>query len=102
MPFLDRKIVCDESLDSEESKMYIPTVDGTDCKVFGKKHFCFIQDKKQFTKKHQHGSLKYEIAISVQNPTLCGWMDLTVVELGGTGVKFLKSQNHFFISKLLC
>ena len=81
-----KKIVWDKSLDSGESEIYILAVDGTDCKVFEKKYFFFNQDKKQFTKKRQHGGLKYEIAMSIRRPKVlwlngpyCGGMnDLSI------------------------
>jgi hypothetical protein len=60
-----KKIVWDESLDDPSSQVFIVTVDGTDFKVWGKKHPHFTIDKGQYSQKFNHGALKYEIAIDV-------------------------------------
>jgi hypothetical protein len=60
-----KKIVWDKSLDDPKSQVFILTVDGTDYKVWEKKHPHFTIDKKQYSQKYNHGALKYEIAIDV-------------------------------------
>ena len=70
----EKRIIWDESIDSEETEIHILAVDATDCKVFEKKNYYFNQDKGQFSKKHQHGGLKYEIAMSVRRPKVI-WLN---------------------------
>jgi hypothetical protein len=60
-----KKIVWDESLDDPSSQVFIVSVDGTDFKVWEKKHPLFTIDKGQYSHKYNHGALKYEIAIDV-------------------------------------
>ncbi len=45
-------------------------VDGTDFKVWEKKHPAMPIDKGQYSHKFNHGTLKYEIAIDVYESTV--------------------------------
>ena len=58
---------------TNDRTIYSITVDGTDCRVWEKKHPLLNQDKKQFSKKFNHGALKYEIALSVFE-NKCVWI----------------------------
>jgi hypothetical protein len=60
-----KKIVWDDTMDDPTSQIYIVTVDGTDFKVWEKKHPTLPYDKAQFSHKLNHGALKYEIAVDV-------------------------------------
>jgi DDE superfamily endonuclease len=66
-------IVWDPRLDSPNSELFIITVDGTDFRVHEKKHPTLPIDRTQFSKKFNHGALKYEIAMSVFKPK-CVWI----------------------------
>merc|ERR1711915_71933 len=46
-------------------QIFIVSVDGVDFKVWEKKHPRFKVDRGQYSKKFNHGALKYEIAIDV-------------------------------------
>jgi hypothetical protein len=59
------KIVWHEELDDPNRPIFIVSVDGTDFKVWEKKHPYFSLDKGQYSHKFNHGALKYEIAIDV-------------------------------------
>jgi hypothetical protein len=61
----EKKIVWDKNLDDPDSTVFIVSVDGTDFKVWEKKHPHFSIDKGQYSHKFNHGGLKYEIAIDV-------------------------------------
>ena len=61
----DEVIVWDEWLDSEDSEIFIVTVDGTDFKVREQSTKQFNVDKRKYSKKFNHGAVKYEIAISL-------------------------------------
>jgi hypothetical protein len=60
-----KKIVWNQSLDDPNSQIFIVTVDGTDFKVWEKKHPTLPIDKAQYSHKFNHGALKYEIAVDV-------------------------------------
>lgn len=45
------------------SAIFIVTVDGTDFRIWEPSHPMFNQDKRYYSQKHNHGSIKYEIAI---------------------------------------
>jgi hypothetical protein len=64
----ERKIVWDDSLDSPSTEVFIISVDGTDMRVWEKKHSLLNVDKKQCSQKFKHGAVKYEIALSVLKP----------------------------------
>ena len=57
------KIVWPEDDYNDPNRIYIVTVDGVDFKVWEKQHPEFPYDKGQYSHKHNHGALKYEIAI---------------------------------------
>jgi hypothetical protein len=60
-----KKFVWDASLDDPNSQVFIVSVDGTDFKVWEKKHPTLPIDKGQYSHKFNHGALKYEIAIDI-------------------------------------
>lgn len=60
-----KKIVWDSSLDDPNTQIFITTVDGTDCRIWEKKHPHLPVDKKFFSQKFNHCGVKYEIGISV-------------------------------------
>ena len=47
------------------SQKYIVSVDGIDFKCWELKHPTMPYDRRQFTQKHNHGGVKYEIAIDI-------------------------------------
>jgi hypothetical protein len=88
-----KKIVWDPRLDRGDSELFIVTVDGTDFRVHEKKHPTLPLDRSQYSKKFNHGALKYEIAMSVFSPK-CVWIsgphcggkhDLTIFREGLKG-----------------
>jgi hypothetical protein len=66
-------IVWFSALDARHTEVFALSVDGTDFRVNEKKHPTLNQDKKQCSKKFNHGALKYEIAMSVFEPK-CVWI----------------------------
>jgi hypothetical protein len=84
------KIVWDPRLNSSESERYVVTVDGTDFRTWERKHPTLNQDRKQCSKKFNHGAVKYEIAVSVytnkavwiNGPFRGGMHDLTMLREG--------------------
>jgi hypothetical protein len=64
----ERKIVWDDSLDSPDTEVFAISVDGTDMRVWEKKHSLMNVNKKQCSQKFKHGAVKYEIALSVFKP----------------------------------
>jgi hypothetical protein len=59
------KIVWHRGLDDPNRPIFIVLVDGTDFKVWEKKHPHLSIDKGQYSHKFNHGALKYEIAIDL-------------------------------------
>lgn len=81
----------EEDYNNPNGPIYIISVDGTDFKVWEKKHPTMTIDKGQYSHKFNHGALKYEIAIDVyrckvvwiSGPHRAGMHDKTVfVEKG--------------------
>jgi hypothetical protein len=69
----EKVIVWTEDLDAMGTSVFSFSVDGTDFKAFEKKHPTLNQDKKDCSKKFNHGAMKYEIAMSVFEPR-CVWI----------------------------
>jgi hypothetical protein len=55
----------EDEYNDPESQTFIISVDGTDFKVWERKHPTMTLDKGQYSHKFNHGGLKYEIAIDV-------------------------------------
>ena len=62
-----KKIVWLRELDDPNAELFIISIDGTDFKTWEKKHPTLNQDRKQFTKKHKHGGLNYQVVLSVHH-----------------------------------
>jgi hypothetical protein len=60
-----KKIVWDDSYDDPRSRLFIFTVDGTDFRVWEKKHPTLSLNTGECSHKFRHGALKYEIACDV-------------------------------------
>lgn len=60
-----KKIKWDDSLASPDTEMFIASIDGIDCKTTEKKHPEYNLDTKMYSKKFNHGGVKYEIILSV-------------------------------------
>ena len=69
----EKKIVWDPLLDDPNSEIFIVSVDGTDFRMWEQKHPTLPIDRKQYSKKFNHGAAKYEIALSVVRPK-CVWI----------------------------
>jgi hypothetical protein len=81
----------EEEYNNQHGQFFIVSVDGTDFKVWEKKHPTMPIDKGQYSHKFNHGGLKYEIAIDVyrskvvwiSGPHRAGMHDKTVyAEMG--------------------
>jgi hypothetical protein len=55
----------EEQYNNPRSQIFIISVDGTDFRVWEKKHPFFPYDKGEYSHKYNHGGLKYEIAIDI-------------------------------------
>ena len=83
-----KKIVWQESLDDPNTEIFVVTVDGTDCKIWEKKHPLLNKNSKLCSHKFKSAGLKYEIALSVYDskcvwiagPFRCGKGDLAVFQ----------------------
>ena len=62
---LRHKIRWDPSFSDDDGPIFIASVDGTDFKTWEKKHPLLNQDRRACTRKHNHGGVKCEIAISI-------------------------------------
>jgi hypothetical protein len=60
-----KKIVWIRELDDPNAECFVVTIDGTDFKTWEKKHPTLNMDTGQYTKKHAHGGLKYQVVISM-------------------------------------
>jgi hypothetical protein len=60
-----KKIKWIRQLDDPTAEIFIITIDGTDFRLWERKHPKVNQDKKQCSKKFNHGAAKYEIGISI-------------------------------------
>ena len=69
-----KKIVWHPDLDNPNKEKFVYTIDGTDFRTWEKKHLTLNLDKKQCSKKFNHGAVKYEIAMSVYRPK-CVWIN---------------------------
>ena len=84
----DKVIKWDRRLDDPNAAKMCITIDGTDKKLWEKKHPSLPIDKGRFTKKHAHGGVKYQIALAVHfsqcvaifGPCRGGEHDMTVLE----------------------
>jgi len=82
-----------ESFDDPNSDIFIITVDGTNSKLWEKKHPTLPIDPSFFSEKHNHAGLKYEIGVSVHEPKIvwmsgphkCSKHDMTVFREGLKG-----------------
>ena len=61
----EEHIVWDCRLDREDTETFIISVDGTDYRAQEKSNEELNVDKKQYSKKFNHGGLKYEIAVGI-------------------------------------
>jgi hypothetical protein len=68
-----KKIVWDPRLDADNTEIFVLTTDGTDFKMWEKKHPTLPIDRKQCSHKFNHAAVKYEIALSVFEPK-CVWI----------------------------
>ena len=94
------KIRWDERLDDPETEVFILTIDGTDCKIWERKHPRYNQDKKQCSQKMNHGAAKYELGICIRTAK-CVWIngphrggesDINVLYKGGLIDKVKKGK----------
>jgi hypothetical protein len=69
----EKKIVWDARLDSVDSEVFIVTVDGTDFRMWEKKHNLLPMDKGYCSHKYRHCAVKYEIAVSIFK-SKCVWI----------------------------
>jgi hypothetical protein len=84
------KIRWDPRLDSPESEIFVVTVDGTDFRIWERKHPTMNQDRRQCSKKFNHAAAKYKIAVSVftskvvwiNGPFQGGLHDMTMMREG--------------------
>jgi hypothetical protein len=65
-----KKIRWDSRLNDPNTEIFILSVDGTDFRIWEKKHPTRNIDKKFFSKKFNHCAVKYEIAISIFRPSV--------------------------------
>jgi hypothetical protein len=61
----DKVIKWDRRLDDPNAENLCITIDGTDKKLWEKKHSSLPIDKGRYTKKHAHGGVKYQVALAV-------------------------------------
>ena len=66
----EKAIKWTKNLDDKNTAVFAISVDGIDFKVWEKKHPVLPRDRGQFSKKHSHGAVKYELGISVFEPKL--------------------------------
>jgi hypothetical protein len=86
-----KKIVWDRRLNDPNSERFVVTIDGTDFRIWEKKHPTLPRDNGQCSKKFNHGAVKYEIAISIftakvvwiSGPFRGGEHDMTILRKGG-------------------
>jgi hypothetical protein len=79
-----------EEYNDPNSQIFIISVDGTDFKVWERKHPMMPYDKGHYSHKFNHGALKYEIAMDVyrskvvwiSGPHRAGLHDKTIFEMG--------------------
>jgi hypothetical protein len=60
-----KKIVWDASLDDANTAMFAISIDGTDFRIWERKHPLLPRDNGQCSKKFNHGAAKYQVALSV-------------------------------------
>ena len=60
-----KKIVWPAHFNSQQTETFAVTVDGTDFRIWETKHPTLPKDKKIYSKKFNHGAVKYEIVLSV-------------------------------------
>jgi hypothetical protein len=85
------KIVWDRRLNDTNSEIFVVSVDGTDFRLWERKHRTLPRDNGQCSKKFNHGAAKYEIAISIftskvvwiNGPYRGGEHDMIVLRQGG-------------------
>jgi hypothetical protein len=86
-----KKIKWETRLDLPDTEIFVVTIDGTDFKMWERKHPRLNQDKGQCSVKFNHGAAKYEIAISVYTAQVA-WIsgpyrgaehDMTMLRRGG-------------------
>jgi hypothetical protein len=68
-----KKIVWDPRLNQPNIETFILSVDGTDFKMWEKKHPNLPRDPQQCSQKFKHGAVKYEIGLSVFR-SQCVWI----------------------------
>ena len=95
-----KKIVWDDTLDDPNTEVFVVSVDGVDCKMWERKHATMPVDTEFFSRKFNHGAVKYELGISVFRPKLV-WMsgpfrggkhDLTMFREGGLKAKIREGK----------
>ena len=64
----EKKIVWDADMDASNTAIFALSLDGTDFRVWEKKHPFLNQDRQHCSKQFKHGALKYEVAMSVFKP----------------------------------
>jgi hypothetical protein len=60
-----KKIVWNASLDDANTAVFAISIDGTDFKIWERKHPLVNVDRAQWSKKFNHGAAKYQVALSV-------------------------------------
>jgi hypothetical protein len=86
-----KKIVWDPRLNDQNSEIFVVTIDGTDFRIWEKKHPTLPRENGQCSKKFNHGAVKYEIAISIftakvvwiSGPFRGGEHDMNMLRQGG-------------------
>jgi len=68
-----KKIFWPANLDSRDTQTYIITIDGVDCRTWEPRTDRHNMNPLEMSHKHNHGAVKYEIAISILEPR-CVWI----------------------------
>jgi hypothetical protein len=79
-----RVIFWPTELDSTDTEVNILSIDGTDKKDWERKHETLPFDKKNYTQKHNHGGLKYQVTLAAHRPQC---VDIFGPVRGGMGDK---------------
>jgi hypothetical protein len=102
-----KKIVWKPSLDSANTATFAISIDGTDFRIWERKHIALPRDNKQCSKKFNHGAAKYLIALSVFEPKCVyiagpyrgGMHDLEVFRLSGLKEKLIRNKKLSLVDR---
>jgi hypothetical protein len=94
-----KKIVWDESLNDPDTQIFIISVDGTDFRMWERKHPTMNLNRKDCSKKFNHGAVKYEIGLDtfrakcvwINGPFRGGKHDVTIFREDGLKAKMLSA-----------